>query len=137
MRVGELCVDAVTALNNSGFDFSQFDSDKDGWLDELDIIHAGWGEEFGDNSENNIWSARWYKISSSAYFIQVDGVKIHGFHTEPELRESDDIPPSSCKITQVGVICHEFGHSPRWIEEGENTPDRAQMRFFRVEAEVR
>ena len=109
-RMTEFGKDVLKALDDEGINFKDYDLDGDGWMDELDVIHAGWAEEFGNNSDNWIWSSRW-SYSGGGYFAQYDGVKIASYHTEPELRGSDSATAESCKITQVGVICHEFGHS--------------------------
>lgn len=104
----ELAADALAALvSQTGFsDWAQFDQDGDGWFDELDIIHAGWGEEAGADP-SNLWSCRW-TWRSPHYFAIYGGLKFGGFHQEPELRGTERSPKL---ITQVGVICHEFGHS--------------------------
>ncbi len=99
---------AKLAAQYPNFNWSQFDMDNDGWFDELDIIHAGWGEEYGGNSSDNIWSARW-SWRAGYYYAQYGGLKFGSFHTEPELRGLETA--TTKKIMQVGVVCHEFGHS--------------------------
>ena len=86
-NVPELGAHALAKLNElyPNFDWSRFDLDGDGWFDELDIIHAGWGEEYGGNSADNIWSARW-SGRSPYYFAMYGNLKFGSVHTEPELR---------------------------------------------------
>ena len=103
--VKDMVAEALSLLDKQGFDFSQCDVDGDGEIDGIDIIHAGYGAEYGGNSQNYIWSHQW-QLRTAVYY---DGVRIFNYHTEPEIDgwESD---PSSNKITPIGVICHETGH---------------------------
>lgn len=93
---------AVTAANNAGVDFSQYDNNNDGNMDSLYVIHAGYGEEAGAPSYT-IWSHSW---DLSTYAKTYDGVYISSYATSPELRGA-----SGSTITSIGVICHEFGHN--------------------------
>lgn len=78
-----------------------YDSDNDGFVDNIHIIFAGHGEEAGA-SDNAIWSheATFYK----AYEIQ--GVKIDRYSCAPELRGN-----KGNGISRIGPHCHEIGHA--------------------------
>jgi M6 family metalloprotease-like protein len=93
---------AVTAANNDGVDFSDYDNDSDGTMDALYVIHAGYGEEAGAPSYT-IWSHSW---DLGSYAKTYDGVYIFSYATSPELRGA-----SGSSITSIGVIAHEFGHN--------------------------
>ena len=97
---GTLAADAVDAAEAAGFDFSQADTDGDGWVDCLDIIHSGYGEE-ATGDPNHVWSVKGSMPSVKTY----DGVSMSFYHTEPAFRGS-----SGTGITRIGVICHETGH---------------------------
>ena len=58
---------ALAALEARGFDFSTLDSDNDGWVDGLTVIHAGGGEEYTGNNANYIWSHQWEMTSTVTY----------------------------------------------------------------------
>ena len=95
-----LAADAIAAADAAGVDFSQFDSDGDGWVDALDIIHSGYGEEATANPDD-VWS-----VKGALHGVTTkDGVKMYAYHTEPALRGD-----SGSGITRIGVICHETGH---------------------------
>lgn len=98
----QMVIDAIDAADAAGFNFSQGDSDGDGWVDCLTIIHSGHGEEYGGNPANCIWSHQWSLDSPSSK----DGVSMMTYHTEPALRGLT----SSTSIIRIGVICHETGH---------------------------
>ena len=81
-------------------DLSLYDSNGDGFVDNLHIIYAGYGEEAGANS-NTIWA---HQMSFTP--ITVQGLKIDRYSCSPELRGN-----SGAGITRIGVACHEIGHA--------------------------
>ncbi len=84
----------------SQVNLSDYDADKDGFLDNLHIIFAGYGEEAGANS-NTIWS---HEGTLSA--IEVQGIKVDRYSCTPELRGN-----RGDGISRIGVCCHEIGHA--------------------------
>ena len=97
---GLVAADAVEAAAAAGVDFSQFDSDGDGWVDCLDVLHSGYGEE-ATGDANDVWSVK----GSMSSVVTKNGVKLYNYHTEPALRGS-----SGTSIERIGTICHETGH---------------------------
>ena len=91
--------DACAAADAAGVDFSQYDSNSDGYVDGVILIHAGTGAEFTYLS-SDIWSHSWWAKDEATY----DGVKISEYTTEPEYWEQPG------DIT-TGVFCHELGHN--------------------------
>ncbi|MCH8069817.1 MAG: M6 family metalloprotease domain-containing protein [Candidatus Marinimicrobia bacterium] len=99
-RAIQLVREAVDAAEDAGFDFSLYDNDGDGYVDALNIIHAGPGAEAGD--ETSIWSHKWY-LSAANLAVQYDGVWIDGYTINPETYDNSQ--------ASIGVISHEFGHA--------------------------
>lgn len=97
-----LVQEAIDAAETAGVDFSIYDNDNDGNVDGIIVIHAGYGEEAGGVS-NTIWSHHW---TLGTYQRTYDGVTIDDYAIVPELRNN-----FGSNITNIGVICHEFGHS--------------------------
>lgn len=99
----KLFEDACAAANSAGVDFSQYDNNKDGYVDGVILIHAGPGGEFtGDY--HDIWSHSW----ASDAGIKYDGVTIGEYTTEPEywgLRSGRHY------ALTAGVFVHELGHN--------------------------
>ena len=99
-------VAALVSAADPYVDFSQFDHDHDGVVDNLLVVHAGSGaEETG--SHQDIWSHKW-QLSDATFGspgpVQTqDGVTVDAFSIEPE-RFSDG------RLMSIGVFCHEFGH---------------------------
>lgn len=91
------------AIQNVGkdADLGQYDADGDGFIDNVHIIFAGYGEEAGASS-NAIWSheATFYR----PYTIQ--GLKIDRYSCAPELRGN-----KGEGISRIGPHCHEIGHA--------------------------
>jgi len=86
--------DAAHALP-PGTMISQYDNDKDGYVDAFIIIHSGTGAEV-TNSPNQIWSHKWV-IDGGPYTPPGNSVNIYSYLTVPE----------DCKL---GVCAHELGH---------------------------
>ena len=99
----DVMVSEAIALANKDVDFSQYDNDKDGTIDGVYVIFAGYGEEAGAPA-NTIWSHAW-EIPAVSY----DGVKISAYSCSPELFGNVEINPTA-NITTMGVITHEFLH---------------------------
>lgn len=78
---------------------ADFDNDGDGILDGLAVIHQGTGQEASGNT-NEIWSH-----SSTIYGMSFDGIQVRRYTIEPELLNNQG------DMTEIGVICHEFGHN--------------------------
>ena len=97
-RVRELIRTAVDDLEATGFDWSLFDNDNDGYVDALNVIHQGPGAEEGDYS--NIWS---HKSSLGNLAVSYDGVIISSYNISPEIQNGN--------LVAIGVLAHEFGHA--------------------------
>ena len=80
--------------------FAEYDNDNDGYVDAVYIIFAGYGEEAGGPAD-----AIWSHASSLYPAVYKDGKYISRYSCSPELRGS-----YGQNITNIGVICHEFGH---------------------------
>lgn len=79
---------------------SDYDADGDGYVDNVHIIYAGYGEEAGASS-NAIWA---HEMTFSAITIQ--GMKINKYSCAPELRGN-----MGNGISRIGPHCHEIGHA--------------------------
>ena len=101
LRPGELVVTACQAVD-SYVDFSRYDWDGDGTVDQVVCIYAGQGENaYGGAS--TIWPHEW-TLSESDYQqpLTLDGVSIDTYAVTSELMGSS--------IDGIGTLCHEFSH---------------------------
>ena len=99
IRPGELVLEAIN-LADPDVNYAEYDNDNDGWVDGIHIIYAGYGEEAG-GEVNTIWAHAFHLDA----VVTKDGVKLQKYSCSPELRGS-----YGTNITNIGVICHEFGH---------------------------
>lgn len=79
---------------------SDYDADNDGYVDNIHIIYAGYGEEAGA-SANAIWA---HEMTFRTITIQ--GMKIDRYSCAPELRGN-----KGSGISRIGPHCHEIGHA--------------------------
>lgn len=79
---------------------ADYDSDGDGYVDNIHVIFAGYGEEAGA-SANAIWSHEMTFRTEN-----VGGMKVDRYSCSPELRGN-----SGSGITRIGPPCHEIGHA--------------------------
>ena len=120
--VVDLVIDACSAADQSGVDFSQYDNDNNGIVDFVYIIYAGYAEsEGGDERPSDIWPHNWDLISALYYgysnkkdyyansdtdykLPSFDGKLVNAYACSNELRIATN------KRAGIGTICHEFSH---------------------------
>ncbi len=95
----QLFIEAIEYASEE-VNLADYDADGDGYVDNIHIIFAGYGEEAGAQS-NAIWS---HKMSFPD--IEIQGVKINSYSCSPELRGN-----SGDGISRIGACCHEIGHA--------------------------
>ncbi|MGE5584534.1 MAG: M6 family metalloprotease domain-containing protein [Bacillota bacterium] len=115
LHAASLVAEAVQAADAAGFDWAPYDSDGDGYVDVVAVVHQGTGEEEMADPYD-IWSHSW-NLTSASYFlgepgpIQThDGKIVDRYIIMPELlgvSGRDDF----AGMAAVGVFCHEYGHA--------------------------
>lgn len=96
-----LVVEAATLASNAGVDFSKYDNDADGTIDNLSIVVAGYNEAEG-GPEDAIWP-HYSEVSSLSSF---SGKRVRGYLMISEYRSSGGTVQAG-----IGTYCHEFGHA--------------------------
>src|SRR5256886_105738 len=96
-----LVTEAVQAADSS-VNFAQFDTNGDGVVDHLMVVHAGAGQESSPSNKDLVWSHRWAVLDADpttpgSQPLTVDGVQVYGY-----TMESEDFV--------IGTVAHEFGH---------------------------
>ena len=96
-----LVTEAVQAADPS-VNFAQFDTNGDGVVDHVMVVHAGAGQESAPTNKDLIWSHRWAVLDADpttpgSQSLVADGVQIYGY-----TMESEDFV--------IGTVAHEFGH---------------------------
>jgi M6 family metalloprotease-like protein len=100
-KPGEMVALACMAVD-SMVDFSDYDWDGDGEVDQVMCIYAGRGQADGGQA-TTIWPHEW-ALSESDYgeTLQLDGALIDTYAVANER--------SSSGVNGIGTICHEFSH---------------------------
>lgn len=81
-------------------DFRIYDCDNDGYIDNVYVFYAGYGEPDGGTAES-VWPHSW---DIGTFTNEVfDGVKLDHYACSNEL-------DGKSVLTSIGVFCHEFGH---------------------------
>ena len=101
----EMVIGAIQAAkaDHPELDFSQFDNDQDGEMDNCYIIYAGYSQA-STGADNDIWPHSWYLGDES---LMVDGVKVFNYSCSQELVGNDRLVK---KMDGIGTFTHEFGH---------------------------
>ena len=102
----EMVVEACRLLDGE-IDFSRYDLDGDGCVDNVYVFYAGYGENFAGAKSSWIWPHAYYV---SYYGVPAsdrtfDGVIVDSYGCCAELYGTTGTDTSA-----MGTFCHEFGH---------------------------
>ena len=97
----QMVIDACTKASLNGVDFSQYDTDGDGIVDNVFIYYAGYNEAEGGPA-NTVWPHRW---TLADYNTTFNGKIIYDYACTSELKGN-----SGSNMCGIGTFCHEFGH---------------------------
>ena len=98
-------IEEACILADKVVDFSLYDDDADGLVDNVFVIFAG--EDEADDPDKNadcIWSHSWYIKSGAGITLELDGKTIDQYACTSELMAGGT-------ITGIGTFCHEFAHT--------------------------
>lgn len=102
MRPGAMVSEALLLADND-VDFTKYDWDGDGEVDQVYFLYAGRGEADGGN-KNTIWPHEW-QLSETDYKnkMELDGVFIDTYACGNEINGYGN-------MAGIGTMCHEFSH---------------------------
>lgn len=96
--INEACRVADSEVN-----YVDYDWDGDGEVDQVFVIYAGYGENYGAD-ENTIWPHE-YHLAAGIGALTLDGVKVDTYACSCELRGT-----KGTDLDGIGAACHEFSH---------------------------
>ena len=96
----EMVTEACQQLQGE-IDFSKYDWDGDGAVDQVFILYAGTGEA-DSYDDDSVWPHMWELSAVDADF-SIDGIKIDTYACSNEVDMSEH-------IEGIGCFCHEFSH---------------------------
>lgn len=97
VRPREMVMEAAEALKDK-VDFSQYDFDNDGWIDNIFVVYAGEGEASGGPAES-VWPHSWVVTGTHIY----NGKRLYGYCCTNEWNTNGKPAP-------IGTFVHEFSH---------------------------
>jgi len=97
----QMVIDACKKAAEAGVDFSQYDTDNDGMVDNVFIYYAGYNEAEGGPA-NTVWPHRWTLANYNTTF---NGKIVYDYACTSELKGNSD-----ANMCGIGTFCHEFGH---------------------------
>ena len=111
-QLGTMIYDACTGLTD--VDFSNYDNDRDGYVDVVVVLYAGVGEaQAWSTVPESVWPCQWdmqesfdWGCSTTGPF-QLNGVMIDKYAVFNELEGNNNF---SRMIDGIGTFCHEFSH---------------------------
>lgn len=116
-RFGIAIQEALAALDDE-IDFSKYDLDKDGYIDNIFFFYSGFGQaDTGDN--RYIWphQGSYYNYTLGYYGykelfpdIFVDGVQMRTYACANELNGAPPMGAPQPYLDGIGGFCHEYGH---------------------------
>lgn len=101
-----MVIDACKQLDYL-IDFSQYDLDDDGMIDNVYIFYAGLSEAQGGGSDC-VWPHQWSVYTDTNQKIILDGVILDHYAVSNEWQPLDDVDAGG--PAGMGTFCHEFGH---------------------------
>ena len=97
-----MVIHACEKLDNE-IDFSQYDYNDDGYIDNVYVYYAGYGQHDGGGN-NAIWPHSWDIEYGTPLNFSYDGKRLNHYACSNELRKSDNLADG------IGPFCHEFSH---------------------------
>lgn len=103
VKPGQMVAEACLWAHEQGFDFSKYDWNGDGEVDQVFVLYAGHGEASYKDA-NTIWPHMHY-LSASDYgkSLSLDGVTVDTYACSSELNGDGN-------LDGIGTFCHEFSH---------------------------
>lgn len=102
-KASQLVIDACELVKND-VDFSQYDSNNDGYVDLVYVIYAGYGQSMG-GANNTMWPKSFSVNTSNTY----NGKKLYRSGINNELLGNESWPETK-QINGIGLFVHEFSH---------------------------
>jgi M6 family metalloprotease-like protein len=107
-KAPEMIRDACQAIGPE-IDFSTYDNNHDGEVDNVFVFYAGPNESEGAG-ENYVWPHMWYLQSGAGITYRRDGVLVDNYACTSELRLDDNLTTYTTFAT-IGTFCHEYTHT--------------------------
>ena len=105
----QMVIEACQAVDDY-IDFTIYDDDKDGEIDNVFIFFAGADEAEGAG-EDCIWSHAWYIFEGTGQTVTLDGKMVNRYACCSELSRRYHGRSYDETFTGIGTFCHEYSHT--------------------------
>lgn len=106
----EMVIEACR-LADAEVDFSLYDDDGDGQVDNVFVFFAG-GDEAEGAGDDCIWSHAWYIRDGAGKELMLDGKVINRYACTSEMtRYVDTSGKIGQRLAGIGSFCHEYSHT--------------------------
>ena len=106
----EMVIEACQLVDDQ-VDFSLYDDDGDGEVDNVFVFFAG-GDEAEGAGDDCIWSHAWYIKDGAGKNLILDGKRINRYACAAELaRYRTPQNTIDYRLTGIGTFCHEYSHT--------------------------
>ena len=86
-------------------DFSKFDNDGDGYMDNINVIIGGYSQA-SSGDDKDMWPHSYrLKTDDKDLSIEIDGIRVNNYSVSAEL-----VGASGVAMDGIGTFTHEFGH---------------------------
>ena len=86
-------------------DFSQFDNDGDGYMDNINVVIGGYSQA-SSGDDKDMWPHSYRLITDDAdKSIKIDGITVNNYSVSAEL-----VGATGTEMDGIGTFVHEFGH---------------------------
>ncbi len=112
----QMIIDACKLASQNGTDFSKYDDDNDGYVDNVFVFFAGEDEADTEN-EDCIWSHAYFIESGAKKKLTLNGKKIDSYACTSELspeyivRDGKYYLTGKYFLSGIGTFCHEYSHT--------------------------
>ncbi len=112
----QMIIDACRLASEKGTDFSKYDDDGDGYVDNVFVFFSG-GDEADGAGDDCIWSHAYYIESGAGKHLTLNGKKIDSYACTAELTPEVDEYNGGYGLTGkyflagIGTFCHEYSHT--------------------------
>lgn len=95
-----MIIEACRMADADGVDFTQYDLNNDGRIDNVFVYYAGYNEAEGAH-ESTIWPHRSIITTNNTF----DGKRLYDYACTSELKGTTGV-----RMCGIGTFCHEFSH---------------------------
>lgn len=97
----------VCRLADADVDFTLYDTNDDGYIDNVFVFYAGCNEADG-GAASSIWPHSWYVRSGAGITVLLDGKYLDRYACTSEKEFRSD---RKTYMASIGTFCHEFSHT--------------------------